>query len=68
MNTPEPSTRFNGVNANVQSSGARTLVRSSIVNAGLNFGPSLNAAQFDAIDSYYGTMPAAACCLATPSS
>lgn len=51
---------FDGVSATVQSSGARTLVRSAIVNTGLNFGPSLNAAQFDAIDSYFATMPAAA--------
>lgn len=51
---------FDGVNANVESSGARTLVRSAIVNSGLNFGPALNAAQFDAIDSYFATMPAAA--------
>lgn len=51
---------FDGVNANVRSSGARTLVRSAIVNTGFNFGPSLNAAQFDAIDSYFATMPAAA--------
>tara|TARA_R110002096_G_scaffold114361_3_gene248205 strand:+ start:1607 stop:2257 length:651 start_codon:yes stop_codon:yes gene_type:complete len=51
---------FDGVNANVEASGARTLVRSAIVNTGLNFGPALNAAQFDAIDSYFATMPAAA--------
>lgn len=51
---------FDGVSANVQSSGARTLVRSAIVNTGFNFGPALNAAQFDAIDSYFATMPAAA--------
>lgn len=51
---------FDGVNPNVQSSGARTLVRSAIVNTGLNFGPALNTAQFDAIDSYFATMPTAA--------
>lgn len=51
---------FDGVTANVQASGARTLVRSAIANTGLGFGPALNAAQFNAIDSYFATMPAAA--------
>lgn len=51
---------FDGVTANVQASGARTLVRSAIANTGIGFGPALSTAQFDAIDSYFATMPAAA--------
>ena len=51
---------FDGLSANVQASGARTLVRSAIANTGIGFGPALNAAQFNAIDSYFATMPAAA--------
>jgi len=51
---------FNGAGAEIQASGARTLVRSALVNAGVEFGPPISAAQFDAIDSYFATMPAAA--------
>ena len=51
---------FDGTDATVQHSGARTLVRSALVNGGANVGPALTAAQFNAIDTYFATMPAAA--------
>lgn len=48
---------FNGTQATVQRDGARTLVRSSLVNSGVSIGPALSIAQYDAIDSYFATMP-----------
>ncbi len=51
---------WNGTSATVQASGARTVVRSGLINTSFGFGPALTAAQTAQIDSYLASLPAAA--------